>query len=114
MPRMIELAGGSYVPREPGEDAHATVTMQFEAFYAAAKDADVLIYNANIYPMDSLEQLLAQNELFADFKAVREGNVYLAGEDLFQETTAVAGMIADFRAVICGGGEELTYLRAMS
>lgn len=109
--RMIELAGGTCVPRIEGEDARSAVTMQFEAFYAAARDADVLIYNANIYPLDSLDRLLAQNELLADFKAVREGNVYLAGQNLFQETTAAAEMIADFRAVLSGEGDgALRYL----
>ncbi len=85
--------------------------MQPEAFYAGAKDADVLIYNSNIYPMDSIAQLVEQNDLFADFKAVREGNVWATEQNVFQETTAVGGMIADFRAVLAGtDAERLTYL----
>lgn len=111
--RMIALAGGTYVPAETGgaEDAQSSVNLQFEAFYAAAKDADVLICNTNIYPMDSLAQLLAENELFADFKAVRTGEVWCAGQNLFQETTALGGMIADFHAVLAGNAaEQLTYL----
>ncbi len=114
--KMIALAGGVYVPADTGgaEEAQSSMNMQFEAFYAAAKDADVLIYNANIYPMESLAQLLAENELFADFKAVRAGEVWCAGGNLFQETTALGGMIADFHAVLQGtDARELTYLKRM-
>ena len=116
IPKMIELSGGVYVPSEAEgeEDARSSVNLQPEAFYAGAKDADVLIYNSNIYAIDSVAQLVAQNDLFADFKAVREGNVWATEQDLFQETTAVGGMIADFHAVLTGtAGDELTYLRRL-
>ena len=116
--KMLALAGGIYVPAEletDENDARSTVNLQMEAFYAGAKDSDVLIYNANIYPVDSLDQLLEQNALLADFKAVREGEVWCAGENVFQETTAVGGMIADFHAVLSGGADEseLTYLHRL-
>ena len=114
--RMIALAGGVYVPAElEGEDSNlSTINMQFEAFYAGARDADVLIYNSTIYPMDSLAQLLAENDMFADFKAVQTGSVWVTEKNLFQETSAVGGMIADFHAVLTGAeGAELTYLRKL-
>ena len=114
--RMIALAGGVYVPAElEGEDSNlSTINMQFEAFYAGARDADVLIYNSTIYPMDSLAQLLAENDMFADFKAVQSGNVWVTEKNLFQETSAVGGMIADFHAVLSGTEEtELTFLRKL-
>ena len=45
--KMIDIAGGTYVPENAGtgENALSTMNMDFESFYAAAKDADVLIYN---------------------------------------------------------------------
>jgi len=113
IPKMIELSGGVYVPpdAEGEDDARSAVNLQPEAFYAGAKDADVLIYNSNIYPIDSIAQLVEKNDLFADFKAVREGNVWATEQNVFQETTAVGGMIADFRAVLAGtDAERLTYL----
>ncbi len=116
IPKMIALAGGRYVPAADteAENALSTEKMQLEAFYAGARDADALIYNGNIYPMESLEQLLAANALFAEFKAVREGNVWTTEQNLFQETSAIGGMIADFRAVLVGTeAEELTYLRRL-
>ncbi len=115
--KMIALAGGVYVPAAAGteDSALSTVNMQLEAFYAGAKDADVLIYNSNIYPVESVAQLVAANELFADFKAVREGEVWTTEQDLFQETTAVGEMIADFHAVLAGTAEDgLTYLRKLN
>lgn len=117
IPKMIELSGGIYVPNdtEGEDDARSSVNMQPEAFYAGAKDADVLIYNSNIYRVDSVAQLVAQNDLFADFKAVREGNVWATEQNVFQETTAVGGMIADFRAVLTGtDAEQLTYLHKLT
>lgn len=116
VPKMIELAGGVYVP-DAAEDGgvRATLNMQPEAFYAGAKDADVLIYNSNIYPVESIEQLVAMNDLFADFKAVRQGSVWATEQNVFQQTTAVCAMIADFRAVLTGAGtENLTYLHKLT
>ena len=117
IPKMIELAGGVYVPGDLGADetAQSSMNLQPEAFYAGAKDADVLIYNSNIYPVDSVAQLVAQNDLFADFKAVREGSVWATEQNVFQQTTAVAAMIADFRAVLTGEGtDQLTYLHRLT
>ena len=48
-----------------------------EAFYAAAKDADYIIYNSTIDgELKSLDALLAKSSLLADFKAVKEGHVW--------------------------------------
>lgn len=114
--KMVALAGGEYVPAsaEGADNALSTMNMQLEAFYAGAKDADVIFYNNNIYPIESIARLVELNGAFADFKAVREGNVWATERDLFQETTAVGGMIADFHAVLTGtAGDELTYLRRL-
>ena len=47
---MIDLAGGTYVPRglTENENALSTMNMQMESFYAAARDADYIIYNSTI------------------------------------------------------------------
>lgn len=114
--KMLALAGGRYVPEGLGDEdgAASSMNIQPEAFYAGAKEADVLIYDGNVYPVGSLAQLLEKSELLADFKAVQEGNVWYTGRSVFQETTAVAGMIGDFRAVLSGGAAgEPTYLRRL-
>ena len=43
--------------------------MQMEDFYAAEKDADILIYNGTIEgELTSIAELVQKNSLFADFK----------------------------------------------
>lgn len=114
--KMIQLAGGSYLPqavKEDDENALSTMNMQMEDFYAQAKDADILIYNSTIEgELDSVDTLLAKSPLFADFKAVKEGKVYCTTADFFQETTGIASFIEDLHAVMTGDtSHELKYLK---
>ncbi|MCR4804924.1 MAG: ABC transporter substrate-binding protein [Clostridia bacterium] len=117
--KMIELAGGKYVfDHIDGQDDNAlsTMNMQMESFYAGAKDADILIYNSTIVEgMDTIEELLATSGLLADFKAVQSGDVWCTEHDLFQRSSAIAGMIKDFNAVITGTAESdrLTFLHKL-
>jgi 5'/3'-nucleotidase SurE len=60
-----------------------------------------LIYNSTIHrELSSVEDLLKQNELFAEFSAVHEGNVWCTGMNMFQESSKFVEMIADFSAVL--------------
>ncbi len=118
--KMIETAGGSYAfSHIDGQDDNAlsTMNMQMEAFYAGARDADILIYNSTIVGgMDTIGELLNQSSLLADFKAVQEGNVWCTEQNMFQKSSAIAGMIADFNAVITGKadkGYELTFMHKL-
>lgn len=112
--KMIELAGGSYVFQDLGDEDNAlsTVNMQMEDFYAGAKDADVIIYNSTIDgQIDSLDELFGKSALLEDFKAVKEGNVWCTTQNLFQKTTGLADMIVDIHAILTKGEpEETTYL----
>ncbi|MBQ9249076.1 MAG: ABC transporter substrate-binding protein [Oscillospiraceae bacterium] len=117
--KMIELAGGQYVFNDLGgeDNALSTVNMQIESFYAGARDADVLIYNSTIDgSLDTVDQLLAKSELLADFRAVRNGDVWCTGQNMFQQSSASAGMIADIHAVLSGeadGRDELNFLHRL-
>lgn len=115
--KMIALAGGTYVPGNAGSDENAlsTMNMDFESFYAAAKDADVLIYNSTIDgELTTISELCAKNQLFADFKAVKEGNVWCTGKNMFQETMGLGDMIRDMNAVFAGDtGYDFTYLHQL-
>ena len=117
--KMIELAGGTYIfDHIEGQDDNAlsTMNMQMESFYAAAKDADILIYNSTIVDgMDTVEELLKTSSLLADFKAVQTGDVWCTEQDIFQRSSAIAGMIQDFNAVITGtyDSEQLTFLHKL-
>lgn len=58
-----------------------------EEFYATAVDADYLIYNGTIDgQVSSLGDLEAKSNLFAEFKAVKDGNVWYTGKNLYQAT----------------------------
>lgn len=117
--KMIELAGGSYVPGQLTENDNAlsTMNMQMEAFYAAAKDADYIIYNSTIDgELSSVEQLLSKSSLLADFKAVKEGNVWCTGKNLFQETMGLGEMILDIHRMLTVENPdppEMTYLHPL-
>ena len=115
--KMIDIAGGTYVPENAGtgENALSTMNMDFESFYAAAKDADVLIYNSTIDgELTTIDELCAKNQLFADFKAVKEGNVWCTGKNMFQETMGLGDMIRDMNAVFSGNREyAFTYLHQL-
>lgn len=110
--QMIELAGGIYAFDDlGGEGGGSTVTLEMEEFYARAKDADVIIYNATIDGgVGSLAELAAKNPLLAECKAVREGNVWCTDENMYQQMIATGQIIADIHAVLDGQQGELTYL----
>lgn len=103
---MIELAGGTYslngyVPEE--ENALSTLKMQMEDFYAAEKDADILIYNGTIEgELISIDELVQKNSLFADFKAVKSGQVYTTGSNFYQQTSGTCDFIEDLNKVLNG------------
>ena len=115
--KMIELAGGRYIFQELGDPDTATsgVTMTMEDFYAAAKDADYIIYNATVdSPLNSVQELLEKSELFADFKAVKNGNVWCTGKYLYQATDVLGGMIGDLNQMLTGTDqEELTFIHKL-
>lgn len=134
--RMISMAGGRYLLHDlveglPASDTHSgSVTLQMESFYAAAKDADVLIYNGTLGErLDRLEALTGKCPLLEEFKAVKSGRVYCSRENLFQEVTGICRMIEDFFCVIRSSDpedgdrageagstkneEELTFLRRL-
>ena len=95
---MIELAGGKYIFDKLGDtqSKSSSVTMQMEEFYASAKDVDCLIYNSTIDgQITSIDELVAKNQLLADFKAVQSGNVWCTTQNMYQESMAIGSMIAD-------------------
>lgn len=106
--KMIELAGGENVFENLGDDkATSSVTMEMEQFYSQAKNADFIIYNSTIGgEITTVEQLIAKNELLADFKAVQNGNVWCTKENLFQETMKLGTVISDFNSIFTGNTEN--------
>lgn len=119
--KMIELAGGTYVlsanDLNVDENALSTMNMQMEAFYAAAKEADYLIYNSTIDgELQTIKQLLDKSTLLTDFKAVQEGNVWCTEKNMFQQTTGAADMIVDLHDILTGeaaDSDQLTFLHRL-
>lgn len=117
--RMIELAGGKYAfsAEELGDQgARSSVNMDPEQFYAAAKDADILIYNSTVEgEISSLDALTEKSPLIKDCKAVLNGTVWCTGQNMFQQVSGTAEMISDLHAVISGDSEQsLRFLHRLS
>ena len=96
--KSITMAGGDYVSFDASEEdnAQSTVNIQMEAFYNGAVDADVLIYNSIIDgELSSIDELVALNPLLADFKAVKDGNVWCLTKDFYQESLELSDLILD-------------------
>lgn len=115
--QMIGLAGGSYVFDSLADDStsRSTVTMEMEKFYTEAKDADVIIYNATIDGgVSSVDELVAKNSLLANFKAVREGNVWTTDQDMYQQMMNTGAIISDMHRVLTEpDATQLTYLKRL-
>lgn len=112
VPKMIEIAGGNYISlgKEDPESRRSSVSVTMEEFYNAAAGADYLIYNSAIDdPIYTVDELIAKDSLFADFKAVQNGNVWCTGKYLFQATDITGDLIVDFHHMLTGG-EEMRFL----
>lgn len=117
--QLIHMAGGVYVPDNQNgdeENALSTMNIDMESFYAAAHDADVLIYNGTIDgELASLDELLKKSELLADFKAVQNGEVWCTGKNMFQSSMSLGRMIQEINAVLTQQAPDgLTYLYRLS
>ncbi|MDD2979357.1 MAG: ABC transporter substrate-binding protein [Hespellia sp.] len=116
VPKMIELAGGKYMfSGLKNEGTSSSVNMTMEEFYDTAKNADYLIYNATIdAPLSTMDELLAKSELFADFKAVKSGNVWSTGKSMYQETDIIGEMIADIHVMLTTEGKtQLKFMKKL-
>ena len=112
--KMIEMSGASYVPDSDtvkSSGSMGSINMQAEDFYASAADADILIYNSTIDgEIGSVDDLVGLSPIFADFKAVRDGNVYCLSGDFFQKSTGIADFVTDMCIITSGSADECTFL----
>lgn len=113
LPKMIEMAGGTYILRqeEENDSKSSTMRMEMEAFYAQAKDADYIIYNSTVDgELKTRSDLLSKSTLLENFKAVRSGNVYCTTKNLYQSTMELGTIIADIHNMLQGENQSLTYI----
>ena len=113
IPSMIDLAGGKYIfdGMFPGVTS-STSAISMEQFYATAMGADYLVYNATIEEaLGSIADLVEKDEVFADFKAVENGNVWQVDKKAYQSTDKLANLILDFNIMVTDGDmSQLTFL----
>lgn len=111
--KSIAMAGGEYVSFDNTEEenAQSTVTIQMEAFYSGAHDADVLIYNSIIDGgLTTIDELLALEPLLGDFQAVQNGNVWCLTKDFYQESLELSDLVVDLHTVLSGADTPLRFL----
>jgi len=120
VPKMIDLAGGKYIftadDLNVDENALSTMNIQIETFCEVARDADILIYNSTIDgEIYTVDQLIEKCGVLADFKAVKNGDVWCTGQNMFQQTTGAADMICDLNSIFTdkAGSAELTFLHRL-
>lgn len=111
--QMIELAGGDPVSfeAEAADSPSSTyIEIDMEQFLAAARDADVIVYNATVDDsVKSISDLVAKNDLLSGFKAVQDGEVYSCDSTMYQQMTSTGDIIRDLRSALEGGDPE-TYI----
>ena len=105
--RSLKIANVPAIPTDGEEGARSTMSMQPESFYAGARDADVLFYNATIGGGPaSMEELLRKGEWLSDFRAVRKGEVWCTEADLFQQSSGIAVLIDEMHQILSGTADE--------
>ena len=112
--KMIAMAGGTYAFAQLGstdENRSSSTTLEMEAFYAQAKDADVIIYNSTVAGrLKGLDELVALNPLLADFKAVKNRRAWCCEQNVYQQMTATGEVVADLHEAIADAErDELTF-----
>lgn len=114
IPKMIKLAGGTYIFEDLGEPGsrRSTVNMQAEEFYSRARGADFLIYNSSIDGgISTVGELLDKCGFLEDFKAVKEGNVWCTTNDMYQQSLSIGYLMEDMYKMLRGeGGGSMHYL----
>lgn len=98
--QMIELAGGEYVCADIEPEKSGNTSMTFEEWYAAFKDADYLFYWNLGNKFYSIQEMTEYEPLFADFKAVKEGHVWVTSPDFTQATSAISSIVADMNTIL--------------
>ena len=106
--QMIELAGGTYNLADMNPDKSGNSNMTFEEWYAINKDADYLFYLNYLPIFSTIEEMIEYNPLFADFKCVQNGNVWIT-TGIFRIRALSARFKAIFRRQICNKQRQPYY-----
>ena len=118
IPNMIEIAGGKYIfedLKNPGSNS-ASMNLTMEEFYKPAVEADYIIYNGTIEgALTSVDDLLGKDDIFKEFKAVKEGHVWTVDKSWYQDTSNVANLIVDMNIMLMDKDPAgLTFMKKVS
>lgn len=108
MAKMIALAGGEYILSDMNPEESGSTSMTFEDFYAMNKDAEYLFYVNFARSFSSIQDMIDYNPLFADFKAVQEGHVYITSPDFTQTTADIASIVTDMNTILSSEDADIT------
>ena len=114
--KMIEMAGGRYIFDNLDSGSQlSTVNMTVEAFYDGAKDADVIIYNSTIDgELYTISELTDKCAMLSNFKAIKQGEAWCIGKNLFQEPMALSRLTVEIHNVLTGNDDfDYVYLHRL-
>lgn len=92
--RNVHNAGGINVLSDA--KVNGSLRMNMENFFDKCKEADIFIYSSSSEYMPSLKALLETNPLFAEFKAVKNNNVYVYDRGYYMNAGEVKEKFEDF------------------
>jgi len=97
---MLNLAGGDTIAPEIGTDKGGSTKMNAEEFYAACKDADYIIQVVMECPYTTIDEMIEYDNIFADFKAVKDGNVYTTIPGFSQSNAILADVVVELNQIL--------------
>ena len=97
--QMLGMAGGVYEFGKNSLDKSGNANMTMEAWYNEFKDVDYLFYMNFAAKFYTIQEMIDFNPLFADMKAVKNGNVWITSPDFTQSTAAIAGIMKDMHTI---------------
>ncbi len=110
---MIRDGGGVYAfDHLTGDGISGTTSeISMEEFYSTAVDADYLIYNGTIdSTVSTMQDIIDKNQILADFKAVKDGHVYMIDKKFYQSTDTASELTRDVSLMLSDSDEEMTFL----
>lgn len=107
--KMVELAGGDYILSDLNPDKDGNSKLNAEELYKGIEDVDIIFYNNRLgRSVQSIEDLIATAEYFADVKAVKEGRIWGYKPHYFQNADCVADIIEDLYTIFTTPQGEIT------
>ncbi len=111
---MISYAGGEYGFIDLAEEGTGSYTVQMEAFYEAARDCDILIYNSTIEgEVSSKEELASKMELLTNMKAYQNDEIYCTKASFYQSVMELGQITEEMRGILSGEDRNYTYMEKL-